>query len=223
MQYFNINHDDKDISDPQEVVNLYNNYFRSIGSDIVDKLSNSSKTFHDFLPPRNCSDSFFLKPIQPNEIVKIVGEFQKNKSPGYDEIDSNVLQKSIHILALPLCSIFNLSFEKGTFPSSLKIAKVVPVHKKGSTSTLTNYRPISILSVFSKLFEKLVHKRLISYLCRKSILYAKQFGFRPGYSTYMALLDFCDKIANAFENKNFVIGIFLDLFKAFDCIDHDIL
>ena len=94
---------------------------------------------------------------------------------------------------------------------------------KGDTSTLTNYRPISILSVFSKLFEKLVHTRLVSYLCRNSMLYTKQFGFRPGYSTYMALLDFCDKVANAFENKEFVIGIFLDLSKAFDCISHDIL
>ena len=104
-----------------------------------------------------------------------------------------------------------------------KVSKVVPIHKKGDKSILSNYRPISILSVFSKLFEKLVHKHLISYLCHKRIIYNKQFAFRPGYSTYMALLDFCDKIANAFENKEFVIGIFLDLSKAFDCISHDIL
>ena len=122
-----------------------------------------------------------------------------------------------------LCNIFNLSFEQGVFPSSLKLSKVVPIHKKGDKSILSNYRPISILSVFSKLFEKLVHKRLISYLCHKRIIYNKQFGFRPGYSTYMALLDFCDKIANALENKEFVIGIFLDLSKAFDCLSHDIL
>ena len=119
--------------------------------------------------------------------------------------------------------MFNLSFEQGIFPSSLKVSKVVPIHKKGDKSILSNYRPISILSVFSKLFEKLVHKRLISYLCHKRIIYNKQFGFRPGYSTYMALLDCCDKIANAFENKEFVIGIFFFLSKAFDCISHDIL
>ena len=101
-----------------------------------------------------------------------------------------------------MCNIFNLSFEQGIFPSSLKLSKVVPIHKKGDKSILSNYRPIFILSVFSKLFEKLVHKRLISYLCHKRIIYNKQFGFRPGYSTYMALLDFCDKIANALENKN---------------------
>ena len=85
--------------------------------------------------------------------------------------------------------------------------------------------PFSILSVFSKVFENLVHKHFISYSCHKRIIYDKQFGFRPSYSTYMALLNVCDKIANAFENKEFVIGMFffLNLYKAFDCIIHDIL
>ena len=223
VQSFNIKHNNMDISNPQEVVNLYNEYFRSIGSQIVKELPSNSKSFNDFLHPRNCTESFFLKPIEPSEIIKIVSQFKANKSPGHDEIDPNVLKKSIQYLAIPLCNIFNLSFQQGLFPSSLKVAKVVPIHKKGDTSILSNYRPISLLSVFSKLFEKLVHKRLLSYLCHKKILYSKQFGFRPGFSTYMALLDFCDKIANSFENNEFVIGIFLDLSKAFDCISHDIL
>ena len=139
------------ISDPQEVANLYNDYFKSIGSDIVNTLPRTFKSFHDFLPPRSCPDSFFLKPIHPHEILKFVSKFQSNKSLGHDGIDSNVLKKYIRNLAIPLCSIFNLSFEKGIFPSALKVAKVVPIYKTGDTSTLTNYRPISILSVFSKL------------------------------------------------------------------------
>ena len=223
VQCYTLKHNDENITEPQDIVNTFNNYFRSIGADVIHKIPQTSSTFRDFLPPRKCPNSFFLRPIEPNEIIKTVKKFQNNKSPGYDEIDSSVLKQSVHLLAIPLCSIFNLSFEQGVFPSSLKVAKVIPIHKKGNTSISSNYRPISILSVFSKLFEKLVHRRLVSYLCRKRILYAKQFGFRPGYSTYMALLDFCDRIANAFENKEFVVGIFLDLSKAFDCISHDIL
>ena len=177
VQHFNINHLGKNISDCKEIANLYNDYFRTIGLDTVDTLPHAVHTFDKFLPPRNFLNSFFLSRIQPSEIIKIVSELQLNKSPGCDGIECSVLKKSIYLLLTPLCSIFNLSIDKGIFPSSLKLAKCVPIHKKGDKSVLSNYRPISILSVFSKLFEKLIHKRLLSYLCHNDIISKKTIWF----------------------------------------------
>ena len=160
------------LSDCKEIVKLYNDYFTTIGLDIVNKLPHTVNTFDKFLPPRNFLNSFFLRPIQPSEILKVVSELQVNKSPGYDGIQCGVLKKSIHYLVTPLCSIFNLSIDKGIFPSSLKLAKVVPIYKKGEKSILTNYRPISILSVFSKLFENLFIN-VYCHICVIMISYLK--------------------------------------------------
>ena len=124
---------------------------------------------------------------------------------------------------MPLTHIFNASFEQGIFPKDFKLAKVIPVYKKGDNTLCSNYRPISILSVFSKIFEKLVYNRLMAFLDKNKILYNKQFGFRQGYGTDMALLEFVNNISLAFEDKKIVLGLFLDLSKAFDSIDHDIL
>ena len=92
-------------------------------------------------------------------------------------------------------------FNDGIFPNVLKIAKVIPIFKSGNVQLCSNYRPISVLSVFSKVFEKLVHKRLISYLEKNKILYQRQFGFRQGYSTFMSLLEFVNNATLAFEGK----------------------
>ena len=146
--------------------------------------------------------SLFLKPIKSNEHFKVLSELQAHYSPGCEEVDFNVL-KNLFIVFKNLCAIFLIFFLNKGFPQFNKGFEVVPIHKKSDTSISSNSRPIFIYLYFPKL----VHKRLISYLCHKIFIYAKQLGFRPGYSTYMPLIDFCDKIANACENKEFVIGI----------------
>ena len=115
------------------------------------------------------------------------------------------------------------SFSSGCVPDQFKIATVIPVHKKDTTTCMNNYRPISLLSVFNKILEKLMHKRLIAFIDKYKILYDKQFGFREKYSTIQATLLITDRIQNAIENGLYSCGIFLDFSKAFDTVNHDIL
>ena len=121
------------------------------------------------------------------------------------------------------CLIFNQSLTAGIFPSALKTAKVIPIYKKGDCSAMGNYRPISLLSIFSKIFESVISKRLTSFLTKFNILYDYHFGFQSNYSTKLALIDSVDDIPKQLDSKNYVAGIFFDLSKAFDSIDHTIL
>ena len=118
--------------------------------------------------------------------------------------------------------MINESFETSIFPDKLKIAKVIPAFKKGLTSTKSNYRQISLLSIFSKIFEKLMHKRLHKFLEVSESLFNLQFGFHSGHSTDHALVSLIDNIKSSLDNNRFGCGIFIDLQKAFDTVNHDI-
>ena len=111
--------------------------------------------------------------------------------------------------------------ELGTFPKSLKIGKISPIHKKGDVQLLDNYCPISVLPIFGKIFEKFLFSRLYSFFTSKSVIYKKQFGFRKKHSTNHAINYSINKIIDELQTRNHVIGIFIDLSKAFDTIDHN--
>ena len=123
----------------------------------------------------------------------------------------------------PFSEIVNKSFSTGVFPHKLKLAKVVPIHKKGSFDNPTNYRQISLLSVFSKVIEKLMHQRLYKFLELCDVLYSLQFGFREKHSTNHALISMTEAIKTTINDKRFGCGVFIDLKKAFDTVNHDIL
>ena len=120
-------------------------------------------------------------------------------------------------------TLMSLSQLEYIVPNNFKLASVIPIHKKGSHTCLSNYRPISLLSVFNKLLEKLMCKRLVSFLEQNKTFFNNQFGFRAGHSTGHAILSIIDKIQRAIDNKEFSCGVFLDFSKAFDTINHDIL
>ena len=116
-----------------------------------------------------------------------------------------------------------LSFEKARFPDSLKIAKVTPVYKSGDSSSLSNYRPVSVLPCFSKMLERIMYTRLYNHLQENKILYSKQFGFQRGHSTDYAIIELVEQIYQNFEENKCTLGVFIDLEKAFDTVDHKIL
>lgn len=206
----------------EEIVERLNEYFVNIGSHLAASIKPASTGFRDYLGA-SYMHSFALYPTSSNEIVSIVSDFGNKRSAGYDDIPVNIMKSSIYFVAEPISDIVNSSLITGIFPDRLKMAKVCPVFKGGEKTVFQNYRPISVLPSFSKIFEKVVFNRLLSYIEGNNILCNNQYGFRKGHSTYMPLIDMYDKISVAIDKNEFPIGVFIDLSKAFDTLEHSIL
>lgn len=210
------------LSDPSDIANSFCKYFTNVGPDLARKIPNTNISFHSFLNS-GCNKSIFLRPTNANELQEICNLFKTGKSPGYDNISMYVIKRSFDLLAEPLANIINVSLSTGIFPNKLKIAKIIPVFKTGEQNSFTNYRPISLLTNFSKFFEKVMQKRLISFIERHEILYKFQFGFRSKHSTSHSLISLVNNIASDIDRGHIAAGIFIDLSKAFDTLDHQVL
>ena len=212
------------ISDPVCMANHLNIYFCGVGANLASQLPamSLSSDFVDFLPP-SISNSFVCDPISHKEICNALDKFSAKSSVGLEVFKAKIILEVAFSLVPALCYIFNLSLTSGIFPSALKIAKVIPIYKKGSHSELGNYRPISLLKIFSKVFEHIVAARVSSFFVKYNLFYDYQFGFRSKHSTNLALLNTVDDILSSLDKNNYVAGIFLDLSKAFDSIPHTIL
>ena len=160
--------------------------------------------------------------ISEQEILDIIN-LLANKSSGPASIPLRLLKIAADLVVIPLCHIINISFSTGVFPDILKVAKVIPLHKGGSTQEVNNFRPISLLSIFDKILEKLMHKRLYTFLEEHDILFKNQFGFRKRSSTGHSLIEISEEIKESIDNGKYGCGIFIDLKKAFDTVNHNIL
>ena len=188
-----LNINGKIIDDPKDIVNNVNTFFVNVGPE-TDK--NVPKVNHispeKYLKNRN-QFNFIITHISNEEVLDLI-QALPNKSSGPASIPLELLQVAADLIVVPLCHIINASFSSGIFPDSLKVAKVLPLHKGGSSQDLNNFRPISLLSIFDKIIEKLMHKRLYAFFEYHNILYKNQFGFRKNNSTIFALMEITEKI-----------------------------
>ena len=205
-----INANGHEITDLKEIADAFSGYFANIGNHLASDIPSVAKSPLDFMAQSNCN-RFCIFPTTASEIESEIAILNDKKAVGPNSIPIKVLKLLKGILSKPLEIIFNVSFSTGIVPDSIKIARVIPVFKKGNHNSLSNYRPISLLSIFNKLLEKLMYNRLINFLEKNNILFEKQFGFRAHHSTEHAIFSIVNKIHQAIEEKSYSCGIFLDL------------
>ena len=206
----------------KDIAQVLNNHFVNVGPKTENTIPINPKIKHvKYLKNRN-QVNFNITRISKEEVLELIGNLD-NKSVGPQSIPIKMLKIIPDLIAVPLTEIINKSFSTGIFPEALKVSKVIPIHKGGDTDELNNYRPISLLSVFDKIIERLLHTRLYKFLEEHKILSSKQFGFRKNSSTTLAIIEMSERIRESIENKKYGCGIFIDLSKAFDTINHNIL
>ena len=213
---------DRNLSNQSDILEGLNSFFCNVGETLANKFDNTNEDYKSFFnQPAN--RSIYLHKILQAELANQIKTLNSKKSSGHDGFTAKFLKISSSIVLEPLCYIFNLSMNTGSYPDELKIAKCIPIFKKGRKTDPSNYRPISILSIINKLYEKLLYKRLYKYFTKFNILYDYQYGFRQKHSTTQALIEITDYLKNAIDKKKYICGIFLDLTKAFDTVNHTIL
>lgn len=198
------------IADSAEICNNLNEHFAKAGEHVTKDCSKDENSHKQYLRKR-VTDKLLLSPSNETEILNVLESLPNKTSSGKDGIN-NVLLKQLKItLRLPLLLIVNQSMMLGQFPDDLKVARIIALHKGGLKSQMDNYRPISLLSVISKVLEKIVNKRLVAFLEKNKILNDRQFGFRKNHSTIHAVQRLVGEIVNGFENGLNCVAIFIDI------------
>lgn len=199
---------------------------RKIAEMFVEKFTLTSTDFiHDANFSTDCllSSSFFLYPTSDSEVCDIILGLSPKHSYGFDEISPAILKTIPEEISPPLAAVVNNCIEEGSFPDELKRAKLIPIFKKGSKTDINNYRPVSLLPVLSKVFERLIYKRLYEFLKRNKIFSNCQYGFLPGKSTENAIFESLSVIVNCLDKGESLVGIYFDLSKAFETLNHEVL
>ena len=158
-------------------------------------------------------------------IWNVIQKLKSKTSAGLDCVSNKLLKRIAPLIINPLHYLINLSLETGFVPQQIKVSKIIPLFKTGSgdKNYFSNYRPISILSSFAKLIEKIVCSQLIYYLNNNDLLYQHQYGFRGKHGTSHPLIHFTNNVNDSLNKNNFNLAIFIDLKKAFDTVNFDIL
>ena len=212
------------INDGKIIANRFNNFFVNVGDLLANEIPSTDRCSSEYIK-YEISEKFYASAVTEDEICKIIRNF-KDSAAGWDDLRPRIMKLIQNCIKSPLVHICNRSFMTGIFPSELKIANVVPIFKSGDDMVFSNYRPVSVLPVLSKISERLMY--IASYytsitINHHGLLYEYQFGFQKRKSTHMALITLIGKITEALDQCELVIGIFLDFSKAIDTVDHGIL
>ena len=164
-----------------------------------------------------------MKPTDEYELMGLITRLNSHKTPGYLDITTILIKESKFLISNHLARLLNTCLTDGFYPDLLKITKLILLHKNGTKYELGNYRPISILSPVNKIFETIIHRRLIDFWDKYNLFTNCQFGFRKNYSTTLALAYLNELIIEKRDQNYHFCGIFMDFAKAFDCVNHKIL
>ena len=223
-----LNDEDQDLTNEKDIANCFNSYFTSIGVKLASVFKSSAgnnqpQTKFTQVTNARISCTFSFLPLDKETLNKLFDNIDTRKATGLDGIPAKLIKIAKPVILNPLLFMINSSFESNVFPDSLKLAKVIPLYKKGCTKSCKNYRPISILSTFSKLFEKAANQQIKKYLEMNNILTEHQYGFRSNRSTVDALINLTKTVLSSLDSNKALLGIFIDFSKAFDTINHSIL
>ena len=208
----------------RNIANAFNSYFTEIGPNLAKDIEMPiNKNYKDYLT-NPVQSNFQFKSVNIEDVVKAIQSLKPKTSCGKDLILNKLLHAISSELAVPIKDIINQTFASAVFPDSLKIAKVTPLYKKKNESYLIeNYRPISILPSVSKVFERIMHNQVYNYFRNTNLFFKHQYGFRSEHSTEFAALELVDRIYFNMDINKLPLNIFMDLSKAFDTLDHEIL
>lgn len=221
LKYLNL--DGEIVSNLDTLTNAVNQFFVDGPRNLTSHLTASNTHFTTNGSNSLHNNMFFLRPVSQREIIRQISSLKNGKSVGVDGLSSTVLKKIVYLIVEILTYLINSCFQVGVFPTCLKKAIVVPVFKKGDQLEISNYRPISLLSSFSKVFERCLKDRILDFLGHNNTLAENQFGFRPGRNSETALLLVMESVYESINMNLCTAVVFLDLKKAFDTVNHSLL
>ena len=228
QSYFSVISGNKeDITDEQKISerrNFGSDHFVCLGEKLASDIPSSSSSSSDYLSKVKTNGAKFkFQVIKSTDVYKILSKLKNGKATGMHLIPNKILKSVKEIIANSLSDVFNASILTKIFPDEFKIARVTPLFKGGETEDIGNYRPISILALVARSFEKLLYKQLYDFLSKNEILSSQQWGFRSLHSTALVLIDcFANWLINMDKGET-NLAVFLDIKKALDTIDHEIL
>ena len=207
---------------PEDIAEGFNEYFSNIGPELSSKIDSSNYNFEAYIKSAKSEFAAF-QPVTVSQISHFLHGLSGNKATGIDKISCKIIKLAAPVISDSLTLICNQAITLSSFPDEWKIARVVPLYKNGQRNIPGNYRPISVLPVISKIMERIVHDQLYNYLTKFDLLSGTQFGFRKFHSRVSALLDCTNDWYINLDRKMFNLVVLIDLKKAFDTVDHQIL